>query len=226
HDAARPILIEALAEARKAGDRRLLARCIGLQIYTCGDDLVAKQTAIKDAVARFRVAGDDRGVARTLTWLAELEFHSGEIANAMQHVNEALVLLRKRRQRAHLIVALVNSAAYHLWAGNVDKARVAAREAIAICREIQNSFDIPISLQHLASVAAVDGDARTAARLAGFVDARLPQIDEPRQQTEQMLYDRLMATLREQLSSDALAGAMAEGAALTEAEAIETGLRV
>ncbi|MDQ2872540.1 MAG: hypothetical protein M3R35_05380, partial [Candidatus Eremiobacteraeota bacterium] len=181
----RPLLAEALEIARTTGDRRLIAHALALDSYA-NDDIVERRLRMKEAIGLFRAAGDELGSARTLSWLAEHEFRAGNTTRALENSSEAIIVLRRRRFRANLTVQLMNSAAYNIWLGNFQEARDRARESMGICQEIQDHLDIPICIQHLAYVAAETGDARVAARLTGFADARFIQIDEPRQGTEQI----------------------------------------
>ena len=222
----RPMLDEALGLARGGEDRRLFAYALALSAYALESTLEERRALLSEAISIYRAAGDERSTARVLSWLAEQEFQAGEAAAAIESAKQSIAIERRRRFRSGLIVSLMNSASYHLWLDEPDPAREAARESIGFCEEIQDHLDIPICIQHLASVAASRGDFKTAARLAGFADARFVQIDEPRQRTEQMLYDRLMKKLREHLSGTELDAHMKTGATMTEDLAIAEALAV
>jgi predicted ATPase/class 3 adenylate cyclase len=223
---ARPLLSDALEIARESGDRRFIAQCLALTAWTPGASLPERRERMQEAIAIFRTAGDERRVAHTLSWLAEHEFAAGETDRALECATQSIAIMRRRRFRTNLIVQLMNSAAYNLWIGNVEAARTAARESIGLCQEVQDILDVPICIQHLASVADAAGDSRSAARLAGFVNARLVQIDEPRQPTEQRLYDRLMTSLAEKLSGAQIAQLQNEGAQYSEDRAIDEALAI
>jgi tetratricopeptide (TPR) repeat protein len=225
-EAAAPLIEEGYAIAKKIGDRRLKAKALAVLTYASTQDMQSRLQTFNEAVALFRAAGDERNTARTLSWLSEQYFQAGEPELAMENNRQALAILRRRRFRSALIVALMNNAGYALWLERYDDAREDARESISLCEEIQDHLDVPICIQHLATVADARGDASTAARLLGFVDARFVQIDEPRQLTEQMLCDRLMRSLREKLSETQLAALMSDGALLREDEAIAQALEV
>jgi hypothetical protein len=82
------------------------------------------------------------------------------------------------------------------------------------------------SLQHLAVIAGLGGDARLGAQLLAYVDAQYAELGMQREPTEQWGYDKLMATLRETLSADEIATLGAEGAAWSEDRAVEEALQV
>ncbi len=224
-DEARPLVEEGLVIARETGDRRLIGHALALSTYT-NTDTEDRLKGMHEAIAIFRATGDERAVARTLSWLAERKFQSGDVHGAAESGKQAVAIMKRRRFRSNLIVGLMNNAAYDSWLGNFDAAADAARESIALCQEVQDRLDIPICIQHLASVATARENPMLGARLLGFVDARMLQIDEPRQASEQMLYDRLMSALREKLSESDLASAMSAGALLSEDEAIAEALAV
>jgi hypothetical protein len=91
-------------------------------------------------------------------------------------------------------------------------------------------------MQHLASIAALrpltsatdtTPIRRDASRLLGYVDAcPLVRIDAGRGYTEQAEYDRAMSALRHELGEPDLAKLTAEGAAMSEEEALETASRL
>ena len=225
-DEGRPLIQEGLERAKASGNRRITAQALALSAYGSDRPLSERTERLNEAISLYRAAGDERSAARALTWLAEQQFQDGDAASALENVRQAIVIERRRRFRSGLIVSLMNSASYLLWLDDPDAAAQAARESIVLCEEIQDHLDLPICIQHLAYVAAQRGDYATAARLAGFVDARFVQMDEPRQRTEQMLYDRLMSVLREHLSDAELTAYVKAGAAITEELAIAEAVSV
>ena len=84
------------------------------------------------------------------------------------------------------------------------------------CLRAGVALERPLAIQHLASVALATGDARRAALLGGFVDARYAALGLIRDTSEQYTYERLRAGLQAALSADEVAQAVSEGAALSE----------
>ena len=85
------------------------------------------------------------------------------------------------------------------------------------------------ALQHLGAIAALRprsaADLRhtgyeQAARILGFVDARLAAMGSARAE-EQQEYDRVLNLLGDAVGADALGKLMAAGAAMTEEQAVE-----
>ncbi len=83
---------------------------------------------------------------------------------------------------------------------------------------------IAIALQHLALIAALDGDTRCAARLLGYVNARFDQLEVQREPTEQWVYEMLLATLRESLDEHQVTSLTAEGGVWGEEQAVEAAV--
>jgi hypothetical protein len=89
-------------------------------------------------------------------------------------------------------------------------------------------FWIMVLLQHLAATLALDPrpelaatEARDlAARLAGFVDKRMLELDVTREFTEEQEHDRMLAALTVILGAESLAARMADGAQLNEERAV------
>ena len=73
---------------------------------------------------------------------------------------------------------------------------------------------------------AATGDPRGGARLLGFCDARSGPVHVPRQadQSEAIAYSRALERLRRQLAPDELSDVMAEGARLSEEDAVREAL--
>ena len=63
-----------------------------------------------------------------------------------------------------------------------------------------------------------------ASRVLGFVDARLESLEAIRDFIEQPQYERVLAELRCAMGAEVVANLMAEGAAMTQEQAIETAL--
>jgi predicted ATPase len=157
--------------------------------------------------------------------LAELEFRAGNPARALEFVQVVAAAAREARAKRVEISARANAAAYQVVLGDIDGARLAAREALELARGA-HPMDAAIAIQHLATVAALRGDAGRAARLRGYVDAWYADEGCERDLTERRTYEILLAALRERLAGseiDALAG---EGARLSEEQAVLEALAV
>jgi len=95
-----------------------------------------------------------------------------------------------------------------------------------VARQGRYELHIAWALQHLALLSALGGDARRGAQLLGYVDEQYAALGYKREPTEQWGYDKLMAALRETLSSDEIAHLAANGAAWSEDRAVEEAMKV
>jgi tetratricopeptide (TPR) repeat protein len=151
--------------------------------------------------------------------LAELEFSAGNPARALEFAQAAAAAAGHARAKRVEISARANAAAYQLVLGDIDGARAAAREALALARGA-HPMDAAIATQHLATVAALRGDAASGARLRGYVDAWYSSQGCQRDLTERRTYAILMSALRERLSGAEIEVLAAEGALLLEEQAV------
>jgi len=165
--------------------------------------------------------GDEIGENSIRTNMAELEFQMGNTARALELVSAA--------STAEFIPkpanALNNSAAYQIALENIAAARISSREALrlargAIVRETTNA------IQHLATVAACSVDPRRAGRLRGYADAWYRVEGNKRGPTETRTYEILMAALREQLTDAEIETLAAEGAQLSEDQAVAEAMLI
>ena len=223
-----PVVREALEYTRKCGERRLHATGLlreAMVIFST--DIAQGRKLFDESMALFTACDDPEGLTTVLLNRAESEFqYAGDVASASRFAETALPMARKVKRRTSLTTLLGNSAAYYSALGQFDEARTCARESITLGREIQAPQSIAFSIQHLAAVALHHGNLSSAARLIGWVDERIKQIDEVRQPTEQHEYDRVIAGLRETLTPEEFQSFTSEGAMLSEDAAYEQALRV
>lgn len=124
-------------------------------------------------------------------------------------------------------------AAYLVALGRYDEARTAARRALPAARDLQFSSGLAWALQHLAAIAALCPsadvpveDRRRAARVLGFVDARLKVLEKSRTYTEQQEYDKMIAALRDALGEQELAKLIDEGRGWSEDRAVAEAMLI
>ncbi|MBV8344837.1 MAG: adenylate/guanylate cyclase domain-containing protein [Candidatus Eremiobacteraeota bacterium] len=151
--------------------------------------------------------------------MAELEFTARDPKRALEIAEAAVVAAQRARATYLEWIAQANGAAYRLALGDVDGARSTAREALALTRG-RWPLEAAIAMQHLATVAALRGDARRGARLRGYVDARYVSEGCEREATERVTDEILMASLRKQLTEAEIEALGAKGAQLLEEQAV------
>jgi tetratricopeptide (TPR) repeat protein len=182
--------------------------------------------AYAEALATAERLEDEDAAVQVRQNMAELEFQTGNPARALELSNAIEIDVRKPgASRYQLLVTLGNGAAYRLALGDLAGARNAARESLQLARGA--FFDkATFAIQHLATIAALSGDARRGARILGYVDAWFRNEGYGREPTEERLYQTLMTSLRAQLSENELETLAAEGALFSEDRAAAEALAV
>jgi hypothetical protein len=167
--------------------------------------------------------GDGERAAVERLNLAELDFADGRSAAALSNIDTALRALRGRHSSA-TAAALLNAAAYRIVLGDLRAAYEAAAEVLELTRRIGLSIWKAFAVQHLATIAALKGDARRAASLAGYVEDCLTREGVAREPTELRTFEILDSRLKERLGADERAELESAGRALPEVDAVELAL--
>jgi predicted ATPase/class 3 adenylate cyclase len=227
------LLRAALEVSRKHGGRRLTGRTLrrlATARVHAGDRATAR-SLYAEALEIFKAAGAERNVAFVATFLAELEFQEGDAEAAVRLAAEALASDREVPDRIRAMFTSSNMAAYLVALDRYDEAREHAREALTLAARQENAVLVATTLQHLAACVALrpgEEEAKAnkarAASLIGFVDARLTELENHREFTEQQEYDRAIAALRETFDQIELERLIAEGQTWGKERAIAEGL--
>jgi tetratricopeptide (TPR) repeat protein len=227
-DEAKATIEQAMAAARAGGDAWNVANCLNVQAITAlaRGDVHAARDLFAQALAAFKALGNESGSTKVLGNLAELEFNDGHPEQALRAATEALEIDLRGKNAPDIAIDHINIAAYRIALGDLTGARESAGEGLRVARQARHEALIAIALQHLAVLAALGGRARRGAQLLGYVHAQLAALGLQREPTEQWLFDKLMAVLRETLSEDEIATLAAEGAAWSEDQAVEEALKV
>lgn len=231
------LLNEALIAARALGARKLS----GWTLQSLGDarrkadDLAAARVRYADALDIAKASGGDRLAAQVLANLAEVEFRAGDAPMALRLAGEALAADRALNDKQRVAMYRCNMAAYHVTLGRHNEARSQALEALTVLRDARAEVYFAFALHHLAAVAALrpNDDAKKAregrmraARLLGYLDARLTGLEASRVYTEQQEYDKMLAVLRDALGKNDCTKLMEEGRAWSEDQAVTEALLV
>ena len=216
------LLESALVGFRKLGARRSIARTLASLAFARehANDVLAACSLCAQAVDTLKEIEGDDGDVDHLSYLAELEFRAGNAQEALRLVSDGLRQHRRLDERLAVVVDLSNASAYSLALDRYDQAASNGAEALALAVAEKDELWTAFALQHLAAVAALQGDGNRAARVLGFVDARINQLEHPREFTEQQEYERVMAALRRKLRDGELERCIAEGAKLSEDRAL------
>jgi len=218
------VINRAIAAFRDRKDDVGVASCLGLQgvsAYIQGDFALGRRYYVK-AVAACKALGDELATADVLGNFAELEFADSHPERALRLVSESLAITSGGKEMANRAIDHNNKAAYAIALGKLDEARESLREGLRWARLENNSWNISVALQHLALIAALQGQVELAARLVGYVNERYESLGLQREATEEWAYQKLWSTLRERLTEEQLSALGAEGVTLSEAWALES----
>ena len=231
------ILTEALIGERKFGSPGDTAQVMRNLASACSQrgDFTAAHAYYAEAIPLLEAADEKGNLAYTKLDLAELALAQGNPELALRHGMEMLAVAGDVDVNARCTIYALSSMSTSLIAlGRYGEGKDCARQAVGFAREQQFEVLAAYALQNLAMAVALraqsdariaPGEYEKAARILGFVDARLVERGAPREATDQ-LYDRLLAVLRNAIGADCVERFMTEGAMTTEevlvAEAMAT----
>ena len=159
----------------------------------------AARPILAEALELFKEIQATRPIAHLALALAEIEFQSGDVKSALAFAESALAADRARGQLDHVVFDLCNLAAYLLAVGRWEEARSRASEGLSLARERGIVSAALWALQHLAAVASLRPSESasvekraTAARVCGFVNNCLTELELRRDFTEQQEYEQLL----------------------------------
>lgn len=222
-----PVIDEAVDLLQRCGmDRSLFQarafyeRCAVLR----GLDQNAEVAAQLDEALMIAHAFGDEEIALDVHYaLAEAAFDAGDVMGALRRADVALQDARRLRWDAIEITILNSIAAYHIALEQYDDAGSAAERALSLSRD-REPLGFCLSLQHLATVAAARGMTATAARLLGFVDARLDRESYERNEAERRAHARLRTLVANAVEPCAVPALVALGAAYDDDSAATEAL--
>ena len=181
-------------------------------------DLVAARANYEEALSLYRRTGAQREVPQ-LGNIADLDWAVGDLAASAAGYREVVATLRKSpvSTNATLGFALSCLSGVLTERGQLDEALVAAREGLPLLNEVGLGW---YHLHHLALRAMLAGKPKSAARLAGYADSAFAAKDFSRQINEARARDRLRALLHIEFGPDELEWLLADGAKMSESDAL------
>ncbi|MBV8344981.1 MAG: adenylate/guanylate cyclase domain-containing protein [Candidatus Eremiobacteraeota bacterium] len=170
--------------------------------------------------------GEELVGTANLFHLSHLEFGAGNVRCALQLAEEASVVARRAKSMHFETGALVATATYRHALGDREASYQAAREALTLSRRIQDALFSATAIRLLAIHAAAYGDTLRGARLFGYVSASFAGQGLRMDNIDRYAEAQLLSALRERLSNGDIEALAAEGAQLTEDQAIAEALSV
>ncbi|MGR4064923.1 MAG: ATP-binding protein, partial [Vulcanimicrobiaceae bacterium] len=189
-------------------------------------DLALSSQIYEQMQALHRSLGNERGEYTAAANLAENAYGSGDAERAIVSAREALVVAERCKDRNAIALLNQNLAGYSLAVDDVAGSRSAGEAVLRYYERVEPANPhVPVTLEHMALVHALEGDRERAARLEGYVNRALLDVGYGREYTECVTQQRLDALLRERYDETELDALLAAGAALTPEEAIAECLR-
>jgi predicted ATPase len=224
--AARASLQESVTEFQEAEDRQSEAWALYwmAQAALLDNDAAAAQHVAQDSLAIFQQSGQDVGRAWAQGVLGIAALAQGDSAAAVARFAEALPDLRAIGGIYPLAGFLMDAGTAWMEQGDLAQAQRLLAESLALWRDMRRPDGVAMALTGLGEVAAARGQPQRAARLLGAAEALLPASGPHRLPYLQALMDRAAATAREALGTQAFETAKADGAALSEEQAIAEAL--
>ena len=220
---ARAYATENLDLAERDGDPRAIGQALHdlAEVVTEEGDFLRAKELYETAIDRAREVGYP--APGSMGNLALVVFAEGDYERARELTLEAIAVFRERKNQLGYAIGLRNLACAALYCGDLDEARTALRESIAIGVELRYESVLESCFRAGAAILARTNRTRDAAALLG---ASQKLIDEMRSQlevTELRMHDETQALIRAALG-DQSAAACRAGKKLTLDEAVEYAL--
>jgi hypothetical protein len=230
------ILKDALPFARRVGNRWLVGWMLRLcaAASAAGGDFKASRDYVAEALRCYEALGSDLEIAwATVEELSWIEFRAGDSELALQHATNGLATFRALNHSRGVVNSLNLMSIYLVSLDCYCEARAIAHEALDIAREQHLDVQATYAIQHVGAIEALRPQGMVergpaacirAARVLGFVDARLAAMGSVRQESQSEDYVQMSAALRDTMGTDAVAKHMTAGATMTEEQAVEEAL--
>ena len=228
------MLRDALSVARALGAVRMtgyILRLLGMASSEERDGESARQY-FREALRTYEQLKGRTGTTGVALDLAEHEFSEGNAELALRLADEALDALRKAGPPRGVLITLSVTVKYLVAMARFDEAMERAREGLRLARERRVEFFTLYLLHQVAEIiarrspgnGAYAPDRSTAARILGYVDARFAAMGSARDPIAVREYQTFLDFLRGSLGAPEVVASMAEGAMMTEEEALDMTL--
>ncbi len=214
YEEGRALGAEAIMNARRAGDERLLAAALQHNMSPSPEEYVETATLL-------RKVGNLRYLAYHYSNGAYRHIVDGHYKAAEALLTKALPLAHQTGDPFGLILAFGNLGLNSLFTGDLERARSQFGQQLRTCREHALPFSAEEGLTGLGAVAARD-DPERAALLCGAASVLGPLGDPT---IEARLEERFFAPARERSGDQRWNDAWTAGALLSLQEAFDTALR-
>jgi tetratricopeptide (TPR) repeat protein len=206
------------------GFRKILASVeIGISVIHILDDRPADALAALQRASEMSVSiGDDAVEGDILAQRAQACASLGQYAEALEWLRKTTDFLRRSGELALVELSRAHQACLHIILGDGEAARALMGQPGEISR---NTMENLVQSACFPAFCIGMGDYPIAARLQGYVGATWPRLQKNRL-LNGVLFRWCGQKLADEVSEDALAPWLLEGAALSESQASEITARV
>ena len=211
---------------RELGDERAAGRTLNsLGIVALrSHDLPRARALIQEALERRRAIGDLRGIASGLTNLGIVTNAEGDLEAARDMFEQAIEADVAAGETEPDPAALVNLGILRIRTGQLERGAADVRQALTIFAELDDEAAVATCLRGLAEVAAANGDAARAIRLAAAADRLRLRAGARADYEEEGISEVAVSAAAASLPEATAAELRAEGAAMDVAAAVAYGL--
>jgi tetratricopeptide (TPR) repeat protein len=223
-DRARQYHLDALQTYRVLGCRYAAKAPLGDlgEIALWEGDLAAARSYAEESLALFRESNDERNAGWVLFMLSEVLVRQGHVDEARATIEQKIKLHQEEGHSLGLDFLLLAFLA--CAQGEYQRADTFYRKGLEQARHTR--FYFPFAIEGLASVAALQGQARRAIALYGVAAALREAFGTPPAPVYLADNERGIATARTQLDEPTFTMAWEAGRAMTPEQAIDFALKV
>ncbi len=120
---------------------------------------------LEESLHMWRILGDKKGIASTLSSIGVGALSHGDYEQAMIHFEEGFPLLLEVGDTQGAAVALSSLGVIHFYRGNHEQARSLCEESLALCRDVGDVRGIAATLVNLAMMSLERGNYEHAKKL-------------------------------------------------------------
>jgi tetratricopeptide (TPR) repeat protein len=208
---------ESLAFHRAVDDRACMALAwIGLaDIARDQGDSTQVQAYGEAALAILRELGMQWAIGFTLNTLALGAYYAGDLARALRLIRESEALFRDLNADGGLAEILITVGKIERARGDRVAASAALTEALRLAQATGPRLFVAASMEELAGLAAVQGQANQAAQLLAVASALRLHMGAPVWPADQSTFDSALSASRTMLGDDAFTAVWAQIHALS-----------
>ncbi|MFY9709341.1 MAG: helix-turn-helix domain-containing protein [Candidatus Cybelea sp.] len=232
---AKELIGRALTTAHMLNEPRLIAwtvRCLAYANAKAGE-FAAARSYLLEVLPIYETEFGKVDLAYTINDLGRCEFATGNVELALDYAMKAVAISRENDERGRSMATALDSLVVYLIASErYGEAEGHAREALELASGAHLDVLAAFALQHLATLAVLQaprgekgrGISERAARIFGFVDARLASMGSAQLMIQEQEHDRVIALLREAMTPGDLTALLAAGAEMTQERAVAEAL--